>query len=129
MNLPWWVFRIWQTRNSSDRPLNTYKSKNVGTEHERIGEAEKLDSLIEETIEQMPDGTTRRDAERIVAYAWALYVHADPEVYDDNTKFPLSSFIEMAQGYILTAFDGIHKVNYSSRGAEKAFKEHGLVAR
>jgi hypothetical protein len=118
MNLPWWVFRIWAKGNGT--PLNTY---GYGTKGRRPGEYERLESLICETIHVMPEPASRREAERIVAYAWALYVFSDPAVYNEKTKFPLSSFIELSQGYIVAAFDGIRWVEHARGYAERAFRE------
>jgi hypothetical protein len=116
MNVPWWVYRIWAKENGR-RPLNTYRRKK-----QRPGEGEKLESLICETIDQIVEGT-RNQAERIVAYAWALYVFADPPLYDESTTFPLSSFIEVSRGYIVAAWDGMQDVERSRGQAEKAFRD------
>jgi len=122
MNLPWWVFRIWAKKNSYT-PLPTY---DTGTKGNRQPEWSKLQGLIGETEEAIPT-ESRREAERIVAYAWALYVFADPPVYrldgKNATTFPLSSFIEVAQGYVCTAFDKMQWVENSKFPAEEAFRE------
>jgi len=125
MNLPWWVFRIWRKKNSGTS-LPTFGE---GPKMKHPGEQHKLEELIQETEQIMPEPASAREAERIVAYAWALYVFADPPVYNLDpdegkvTKFPLSSFVEVAQGYICTAFDEIEKVQGSRDPAAKAFRE------
>jgi hypothetical protein len=123
MEIPWWVFRIWAKGNSGT-PLPTFKE---GKNGRRQPEWSKLENLINDTEDVMPEPASHREAERIVAYAWALYVFADPPVYrlegKNATKFPLSSFIEVAQGYIVAAFDGIQRAERSSDPAAKAFRE------
>ena len=124
MNVPWWVFRIW-TKKNGGTPLPTFGE---GSKFRREPESSKLERLICETESVMPEPASRREAERIVAYAWALYVFADPPVYclekreGKVTKFPLSSFVEVSQGYICAAFDGIQKVGHARGEAEQAFR-------
>jgi hypothetical protein len=130
MNIPWWVFRIWAKKNGGANygtPLNTFGS---GWKMRRPGEADRLDSLIADTSMQIEVAQdSMREAERIVAYAWALYVFADPPMYNLEarqgkvTKFPLSSFIEVSQGYIVAAADGIKNIDRARGDAEKAFME------
>jgi hypothetical protein len=110
-------------------PLNTY---GFGSKGRREPEYNKLNVLIAEVRNAFEGMESEADAERLVAYAWALYVFADEPLYNLNaesgkkmTKFPFSSFIEVAQGYLLAAFDQKRYIESKKNrpGAEQAYWE------
>jgi hypothetical protein len=104
MSIPLWVYRIWNHKNAE--PLKTYRA-----------EASKLERYIDELSDEMQiDFET---ANEHVGLAWALYVYADPPVYDEATKFPLSSFIETGRGFVVSAVEKTgSRAHVIARGAK-----------
>jgi hypothetical protein len=111
MTIPIWAYRIWKTRTG--HVLNTHRA-----------EGPKLEKLVSELAEEI--NISWDEAVIIVARAWALYVCADPPLYQLENKrvsdswhgkpysrelegtatvFPLSSFIEVSRGYVVAAVD------------------------
>jgi hypothetical protein len=127
-----WVHTIWHT--ATGRVLQTAGPK----------ENERFESMLHENGEQ------------ILAYAWSLYCFADPRPYNlepvkhvdeftskkgnrivrevENqasiTRFPLSAFIAVAEGYIVKArieFDEILDLPKERRQYHKRFGEISAV--